>query len=144
MGHDSELYNVLTAHNTPAQTKAAELAQQEVARNQYQSAFRNEARAFEALTGQPDGHLPVLASISPTTAAATGGVTITATGSNFNEDSKITWQGFVLSSTYVSPTSLTAVVQNINSWFPGTVPRTVQIGVVTDSSASVTKPFNIT
>ena len=144
MGHDSELYNVLAAHRTPAETKAAVLAGDEATRNLYQAAARSETRGYEALTGQADGYIPVLTSISPGTAAATGGVTVTATGSNFNEDSKITWQGFVLSTTFVSPTSLTAVVANINSWFPGTVPRTVQIGVVTDSSASATKPFNIT
>lgn|SRR3954471_13209108 len=141
MGHDSEGYNVLTAHNTPAQTKATELAQQGTARDLYQRASRNEARDFEALTGQPDGFVPVLASISPTTkVAGSGAFILTATGSNFNEDSKIIWWSSETVTTYVSPTTLTCNVGASAIASAGSFPVTVK----TDGSTSVVKTFTVT
>jgi len=141
MGHDSELYNVLAAHRTPAETKAAVLAGDEATRNLYQAAARSETRGYEALTGQADSYVPVLTTLTPSTkVSGSGGFTLTCTGTNFNEDSKIYWGALEMVTTYVSATSLTA------SMGPATVqtPGTVQVSVKTDSSASTTKPFTIT
>jgi hypothetical protein len=139
-----ETYDVITGHNSPAQTKAAEDAQVAATRDQYQRSARNSSREFSKMVGAPDAFIPVLSSISPTTAAGTAAPLITCTGSNFNEDSKIWWEGAVpLVTTYVSSTQLTVQLGTLNTWFPGG-PRTVQISVRTDSSASVNKPFTIT
>jgi hypothetical protein len=54
---------------------------------------------------------PVLASISPTTTTAGAGtVTVTATGTNFTRQSVITFNGQPVPTTWVSATSMTAVV----------------------------------
>jgi hypothetical protein len=54
---------------------------------------------------------PALTSISPNSATAGGAaLTITATGSNFMQNSTIDWNGTALTTTYVSATSLTAQI----------------------------------
>jgi len=142
MGHDVEAYNVTVGHLSPAQTKAAELAAQNNARNAYQRAGRNETREYEKLTGQPDGLVPVITSISPTTkAAGTGNFVLTIVGTNLNEDT-IAFFGASELSTVLrdSRTELGADV-------PGTLitgASTVQVTIKTDGSVSNAKPFTIT
>jgi hypothetical protein len=93
------------------------------------------------MVGLADSFVPVLASISPTTKANNSGAfTLTCTGSNFNEDSKIFWGATEVATTYVSATSLTAALTNTH--IPSA--QTVQVSVKTDSSASVNRAFTIT
>lgn len=130
-----------TYTKSPAETKTAELASQEAARNNYQRAARNASRDYAALTGQPDGFIPVLTSINPSTkVSGSGSFTLTCTGSNFNEDSKVYWNGYLCEPTTVSPTVITvAISSGVIS-----VPGTAQVTVKTDSSVSAAKPFTIT
>jgi len=142
MGHDVEAYSPTVGHLSPAQTKAAELAQQGAARDQYQAAQRSAARQFNGFTGgSGDPYLPVLTSISPSTAAVgSGAFTLTCTGSNFNEDSAVYWNSAKCPTVFVSPTTLTvAFGASILD-----VPKTVQVTVRTDGSTSAAKPFTIT
>ena len=69
---------------------------------------------------------PTLSSISPT-ATTTGAAqfTLTATGSNFISSSVIDWNGSPLTTTYVSGTSLTAVVPATDVASAGTASVTV-------------------
>ena len=69
---------------------------------------------------------PTLTSVSPSAATAGGAsFTLTATGINFTNTSVINWNGAALTTTFVSATSLTAVVPAANIATAGTVPVTV-------------------
>lgn len=142
MGHDSMLYDTVSGHRSPAETKAVEDAQNAATRDKYQAAARSEARQYSGFTGgSGDPYLPVLTSIAPSTKANNSGAfTLTCTGSNFNEDSKVFWGSTELVTTYVSATSLTAAVPASAIASAGTV----QVSVKTDASASVNRAFTIT
>ena len=141
MPHDSALYDTVTGHLSPAETKANELAQQEATRNLYQAAARGATAQYEGFTGQPNTIVPVLTSIAPTTKAANSGAfVLTCTGSAFTEDSKVFWNTTELVTTYVSPTSLTAAVPA--NLIPAAA--TAQVSVKTDGYASVNRAFTIT
>lgn len=138
--HDAASYTK-TYNLSPDETKALELAQQEAARNEYQRAARASTRQFAGLTGRPDPYIPVLSSIAPTTKVKnTGDFVLTCTGTGFHEDSKVYWGSVALVTTFVSTTSVTAVVPNAQIQ----TASTVQVTVKTDDSASGTKPFTIT
>ena len=62
-----------------------------------------------------DNPVPTLTSISPNTAVAGGGsFTLTATGTNFVNNSVIYWNGAPLVTTYIGATSLTATISSAN------------------------------
>lgn len=141
MPHDSALYDTVTGHNSPAQTKAIEDAQNAATRDKYQAAARGVTAEYEGFTGQPNTIVPVLASIAPTTKAANSGAfVLTCTGSAFNEDSKVFWNSIQLATTYGSPTSLTADVPA--NLIPAAA--TAQVSVKTDGYSSVNRAFTIT
>ncbi len=138
--HDAASYTK-TYNLSPEETKAEEIAQQEAARNKYQSAARSATRQFAGLVGQPDPYIPTLTTIAPTTKVKnTGDFVLTCTGTKFNEDSVVYWGSTALVTTFVSDTSVTANVPNSLIQ----TPATVQVSVKTDESASGTKPFTIT
>lgn len=79
---------------------------------------------------------PTLTSVSPSAATAGGAsFTLTATGTNFTNTSVINWNGAALTTTFVSATSLTAVVPAANIATAGTVPVTVTTPTVGTSAA---------
>jgi hypothetical protein len=82
---------------------------------------------------------PTLTSISPTTAVsgATGTDTITATGTGFNKQSVIYRDGVKMTTTYVSATSLTAVVTKRTSAGASSI-TVVTGGVVTTAAQTLT------
>jgi trimeric autotransporter adhesin len=78
---------------------------------------------------------PVLASISPTSkVAGSAAFTLTVTGSNFTSASVIQWNGVALTTTYVSPTQLTASVPATNVGTAGTATINVATGVAVSGS----------
>ena len=73
--------------------------------------------------------VPVLSSISPASATAgSASFTITATGSNFLSSSVIQWNGASLTTTYVSATSLQAIIPAASVSASGTASVTVYTG----------------
>lgn len=63
------------------------------------------------ITGTGPTAPPTLASLSPSTVVAGGAsFTLSATGTNFVNGSKITWNGVALTSTFVSATQITAAI----------------------------------
>jgi IPT/TIG domain len=82
--------------------------------------------------------MPTLTSISPDTGAALAEVTITATGTNFTAGSKVLVSGVEWPTSFVSSTSVTALVTLGNA---GTLPVAVQAanGMLTTSV-----PFTVT
>jgi hypothetical protein len=83
--------------------------------------------------------LPVLTSIAPTTGVVNNNVTVTATGTNFDTTAKVCDAGRPLATTFVSATSLTAVLPT-----GGTGNVTKNITVQNGPYASVSKPFTVT
>lgn len=84
----------------------------------------------EAVAFSVDNPVPVLSSISPSSATAgTTGLTLTVTGSNFMPSSVVNWNGSALTTTHVSVSSLTASVP-ASDLSTGT---DVQVTVVTGS-----------
>lgn len=74
----------------------------------------------------PSNPVPSLTSISPNTApAGSPATTITATGANFLASSTIVWNGSALITSYVSSTTLTALVPASDLTSAGTVPVTI-------------------
>jgi len=85
--------------------------------------------------------LPAITSLSPASATAGGaGFTLTVTGTNFDSSSKINWNGSVLTTTYVSATSLTAPVAASLIANAGTATVTVTSAAGTSNNLT----FNIT
>jgi hypothetical protein len=83
--------------------------------------------------------IPVLTSITPNAAVAgSASFTLTATGSSFTGSSLVTWNGTALATTYVSATSLTAVVPAANISTVGT--DSVKV-VTTGTGSSAAKAF---
>lgn len=81
---------------------------------------------------------PVLNSISPNTAVAgSTSFTLTASGSNFANTSKINWNGTALTTTYISSTTLTAAVPAANITAAGTFNITVSTSGAGTSAAVV-------
>src|SRR5690349_17309562 len=66
-------------------------------------------------------NLPVLSSISPISTSAGVAVTITANGSNFTSGTLVLLNGVALTTTYVSPTKLTAAVASTRVAVAGTL-----------------------
>ncbi|HLY61892.1 MAG TPA: IPT/TIG domain-containing protein [Terriglobia bacterium] len=54
--------------------------------------------------------IPVITSISPTTAMAGQSFTLTVTGANFPADAQITWNGVHHATTYLNSSTLTAII----------------------------------
>jgi hypothetical protein len=80
---------------------------------------------------------PALVSISPSSATAYGpGFTLTVNGSNFTPNSVVEWQGTPLTTTYGSPTALTAVVPAAELTSPGSVPVTVAVSASSQVASS--------
>lgn len=83
---------------------------------------------------------PTLTSISPVSRIANSGqFTLTVTGTNFSSASVIRWNGSARTTTYVSPTQLTAVIPATDITSAGTVPITV----VTGTSVTAAQTFTI-
>jgi hypothetical protein len=68
---------------------------------------------------------PAIGLLSPSTAAANTQVNLTVTGTGFVSGSKVMWGATQLATTFVSATSLTAVVPSANNTTPGPVIVTV-------------------
>ncbi len=69
---------------------------------------------------------PILTSINPTNAGAGGpAFTLTANGENFTASSVIQWNGVNLTTTFVSPTQLTAQITSTQIQNGGTFPITI-------------------
>jgi hypothetical protein len=70
--------------------------------------------------------VPTLVSISPTSVTAgAASFTLTATGSNFLNNSVIKWNGTTLTTTFVSSTQLTALINSSLVTTAGTIPVTI-------------------
>ena len=81
---------------------------------------------------------PNLTSASPSTiTAGNTGFTLTMTGSNFNTSSVVQWNGTALTTTYVSPTEVTAAVPSSDLTTQGSATVDV-INAATDISTSQT------
>lgn len=81
--------------------------------------------------------LPVITSISPTSKVAnTGGFTLTVNGSNFTPASLVRWNGSNRTTTYVSPTQLTATIGAADIATSGTAAITVATGVAVSNSVT--------
>ena len=108
------------------------------------SAAKHSPPSFYDANGQKIVSLaPTLTSISPSTAVSVTGadVTVTATGTNFDRATFLTFGGALVSNTtYVSATSLTAVLQPSKQ--PG--PGVVQVTAKNPAGESVQKPFTFT
>jgi hypothetical protein len=78
------------------------------------------------ITFNVNNPVPTLTSISPTSAVhGSAALTLTVTGSNFNTQSKVLWNGSFLLTTYVSATSLKATVSATQLLTAGTATVTV-------------------
>ena len=78
------------------------------------------------LTFAVNNPVPTLAAISPVEVmVGSPDFTLTATGTGFNANSVVQFNGAVCATTYVSPTQLTAVVQTAAVFAPGVYPVTV-------------------
>jgi hypothetical protein len=126
MPHDSALYDTVTGHNSPAQTKAAELAQIEDTRQKHKSDDVNTVVQFRTLTGQ-NTPAPTLATLTPNTKVTpTDEFDVVLTGTNFQQWSQVIWNGAIRPTTYTSPTSLTVRAPAVVS--AGAVPVRVTSG----------------
>ena len=140
MPHEAQTF-VPTYMKSPAQTAAEVKNFDTAAATQYARSYRSATRQYEARVGQPDGYLPVLSNLSPATkVAGAAAFTLTVTGSNFVKASQINWGGQYLTTTYVSPTQLTADIPASLVQSAATVP----VKVYTDGSVSATQNFTIT
>lgn len=73
--------------------------------------------------------MPLITSISPTSrVAGTSSFTLTVNGQNFRNSSVIRWNGLNRSTTYVSPTQLTAIIPSTDITTAGTANITVASG----------------
>jgi len=99
-------------------------------------------------TQTPTNPTPTLASLSPNTApSGSGDTTVTLTGTNFLTASEVMWNGSELARTYVSSTSLTAVISASNLTIAGKGTITVVNpspggGTSSGVSFAVTTPAN--
>ena len=105
--------------------------QRRVNRNALKARYKNQRRNWR---GSTKGNLPTLASISPTTAVKnTAAFTLTCTGTNYLSGvTKITVNGGVYPTTYVSATSVTM------QFTPPATAQTVSINVQNGALTSVT------
>jgi photosystem II stability/assembly factor-like uncharacterized protein len=79
-----------------------------------------------ALTFDVDNPAPTATSIAPTKATAGGAAfTLTVTGANFVNNSKVQWNGSARTTTFVKSTKLTAMITAADIANGGTVPVTV-------------------
>lgn len=97
-----------------------------------------------SLTLAPSYPAPAISAITPTSVnMGSGDLTVTATGSGFYAGpSTIQWNGTNLTTTYVSPTQLTAVIPAANLVGPDTVNLTIFTGGP-GGGASIAKSFTI-
>ena len=88
---------------------------------------------------------PTLTSISPNSALEDSpAFTITVTGTNFIPQSKVRWNGVDLATTYVSATTLTALVPAANVAFATTVPASVAVFSPAPGGGTTTSlPFTV-
>ncbi len=88
---------------------------------------------------------PTLTTISPaSTIAGSPAFTITVTGTNFIPQSKIRWNGVDLATTYISATSLTALVPAANVAFALSVPANVAVfSPAPGGGTTISLPFTI-
>ena len=88
---------------------------------------------------------PTLTSISPNSALEDSpAFTITVTGTNFIPQSKVRWNGVDLATTYVSATTLTALVPAANVAFALTVPASVAVFSPAPGGGTTTSlPFTV-
>jgi trimeric autotransporter adhesin len=90
----------------------------------------NQATASTTVTGSLYSPLPVISSLSPNTAAAGAATfTLTVTGSGFTLASTVNWNGSALPTTFVSGSSLTAMID-------ASLVKQLGWGAVTVSSAA--------
>lgn len=85
---------------------------------------------------------PTVTSISPNTATASDpGFTLTVNGTNFtNNNSAVTWNGSIRTTTFVSATQLTATIPSSDLLTAAVIP----VGVTTTGAASVSNTQNFT
>ncbi|MGV3460632.1 MAG: hypothetical protein ACO1N9_09295 [Flavobacterium sp.] len=82
---------------------------------------------------------PTLTSISPVSRIANSGqFTLTVIGTNFSSASVIRWNGSARTTTYVSPTQLTAVIPATDITSAGNVPITVATGTSVTAAQTFT------
>ena len=83
--------------------------------------------------------LPEITSITPSSkTAATAGFTMTVTGKNFSSANKVNWNGQERTTTYVSPTQLTATITAADIAVSGSANVTVKIGTTISNSKTFT------
>jgi hypothetical protein len=139
MPHDAALYaDVVKQTTSPAET--ADKIQDEVddARAEYRQGFESTVEQYRYLTtGVAADQTPELTSLSPqgVLAGAAGPVVITLTGSSFVASSKVNWDGAIITTTYVNPTTLTVSITP-----PATV-KAVPAFVVNGDLVSTTKNY---
>ncbi len=84
------------------------------------------ALSFTITSAVVNNPLPVLISLSPSTAVAgTASFILTATGTNYVNGSTINWNGIALTTTFVSATQLTAIVPATSIATTGTASITI-------------------
>jgi len=123
------IYSQGIAQNTPSATTALPLmgGYWNAGNKKSQTAFFDNIRVTVAT--------PFLASISPTSkVAGSAAFTLTTTGSNFTNASVIKWNGTALTTTYTSPTQLSATVAATNIATAGTASITVGTGAATSNA----------
>jgi trimeric autotransporter adhesin len=85
--------------------------------------------------------VPVLTAISPASVTAgSSATTLTLTGSNFVSSAQVEWNGATLSTTYVSATSLTAVIPTANlaaTSLTATIPAADFSGITASTTATI-------
>ncbi|OPZ45108.1 MAG: Ser-Thr-rich glycosyl-phosphatidyl-inositol-anchored membrane family protein [Euryarchaeota archaeon ADurb.BinA087] len=87
--------------------------------------------------------VPTITTISPTTKnAGDPAFTLTVTGTNFNPSSKVRWNGANRTTTYVSPTQVSASILNTDIAAPGTASVTV-FNPAPGGGTSAAKTFTI-
>jgi len=87
--------------------------------------------------------VPTITTISPTTKnAGDPAFTLTVTGTNFNPSSKVRWNGANRTTTYVSPTQVSASILNTDIATPGTASVTV-FNPAPGGGTSAAKTFTI-
>jgi hypothetical protein len=141
MPHDAALFvESVKQRLSPAETAARIEDEVEDARVQYkQSADSSEEQYRYLTTGVMPDQTPELDGFSPDGKPAAGvAFLVTVQGSSFNATSKINWDGSLITTTYVSPTSLTATVT------PPATAQGVPVFVVNGDLTSVVKNYHFT
>ena len=95
--------------------------------------------------GTAPGTPPTITSLSASTTSASStpycssqGFTLTVNGTNFTSDALVNWNGTTQTTTFVSPTQLTAAIPAAQAAFPGPVAVTVTNSIATSGASPFT------